>query len=148
MSACRRATSKSVDCFIPRSEPIVSLLEKIDYLLSPLFLIRPFDALNPQAAGERVNAYQVGPESERPNGISTKKGRHPKDAVNLQDMARDLTGVEPLPEIITQKSGERVHILSSRCLLWRKGRRVHISGPARCGEVYSGRLACGNFVGG
>jgi hypothetical protein len=41
-----------------------------------------------------------------------EKGRHPKDAVNLEDMARDLTGVEPLPEIITQKSGERVHILA------------------------------------
>jgi hypothetical protein len=45
----------------------------IDYLLSPLFLFRNFDALNPQVAGERVNAHQVGPESERPNGISTKK---------------------------------------------------------------------------
>jgi hypothetical protein len=40
-----------------------------------------------------------------------EKGRHSKDAVNLEDMARDLTGAEPLPEIITQKSGERVHIL-------------------------------------
>lgn len=33
--------------------------------------------------------------------------------MNLEDMARDLMGVEPLPRIITQKSGERVHILSS-----------------------------------
>jgi CheY-like chemotaxis protein len=62
-----------VDCFIPKSEPIVSLFENVDYLLSPLFLFRPFEALSPQAAGERVNAHQVGPESERPNGISTKK---------------------------------------------------------------------------
>jgi len=66
-----------VDCFIPKSEPIVSLLEKVDYLLSLRFLFRPFDALNPQAAGERVNARQGGPESERPNGISKKmKGAH------------------------------------------------------------------------
>jgi hypothetical protein len=62
-----------VDCFIPKSEPIVSLLEKVDYLLSLRFLFRPFDALNPQAAEEPVNAHQVGPESERPNGISVKK---------------------------------------------------------------------------
>ena len=62
-----------VDCFIPKSEPIVSLLEKVDYLLSLRFLFRPFDALSPQAAEEPVNAHQVGPESERPNGISVKK---------------------------------------------------------------------------
>jgi hypothetical protein len=80
---------------------------------------------------------------------SLQKGRHPKDAVNLEDMARDLTGVEPLPEIITQKSGERVHILALIAVSpLADGRRVHISGPARCGEGYSGCLACGNFVGG
>jgi CheY-like chemotaxis protein len=62
-----------VDCFIPKSEPIVSLLEQVDYLLSLRFLFRPFDALKPQAAGRRVNVHQAGPESERPNGISMKK---------------------------------------------------------------------------
>jgi CheY-like chemotaxis protein len=63
-----------VDCFIPKFEPIVSLLEKVDYLLSQRFLFRPFDALNLRAAGERVNAHQGGPDSERPNGISMQKG--------------------------------------------------------------------------
>ena len=62
-----------VDCFIPKSEAIISLLEKVDYLLSLRFLFRPFDAMNPQAAEERVAAYQVGPGPERPNGISLKK---------------------------------------------------------------------------
>ncbi len=64
---------EAVDCFIPKSEPIVSLLGKVDYLLSLRFLFRPFDALNLQAARERVNAHQAGPGSERPNGISLKK---------------------------------------------------------------------------
>ena len=62
-----------VDCFIPKSEPIVSLLEKVDYLLSLRFLFRPFGALNSQATGERANTHQAGPELERPNGISMKK---------------------------------------------------------------------------
>jgi len=48
-----------VDCFIPKSEPIVSLLEKVDYLVSLRFLFRPF------GAAERVSAHQAGPESER-----------------------------------------------------------------------------------
>jgi len=54
-----------VDCFIPKSKPIVSLLEKVDYLVSLRFLFRPFGALNAQAAAERVSAHEAGPESER-----------------------------------------------------------------------------------
>ena len=34
---------EAVDAFISRSEPITSLLEKVDYLLSLRFLFQPFD---------------------------------------------------------------------------------------------------------
>ena len=43
---------EAVDCFIPKSEPIVSLLEKVDHLLSLRFLFKPFDALKAQGAGD------------------------------------------------------------------------------------------------
>lgn len=36
---------EAVDCFVPKSEPISSLLEKVDYLLSLRFLFRRFGAL-------------------------------------------------------------------------------------------------------
>ena len=36
---------QTVDCFISKSEPIVSFLEKVDYLLSLRFLFQPFGAL-------------------------------------------------------------------------------------------------------
>ena len=39
---------QAVDCFMPKSEPIISFLEKVDYLLSIRFLFRPFDALKAQ----------------------------------------------------------------------------------------------------
>jgi len=38
----------AVDCFISKSEPIVSFLEKVDYLLSLRFLFQPLDALMAQ----------------------------------------------------------------------------------------------------
>ncbi len=63
---------EAVDCFIPKSEPIVSLLEKVDYLLSLRFLFRPFDALKTPDAGDHVDRHEGGPESDRPNGISMK----------------------------------------------------------------------------
>lgn len=62
----------AVDCFIPKSEPIVSLLEKVDYLLSLRFLFRPFDALEPRSAGDRADTHEAEPESDKPNGISLK----------------------------------------------------------------------------
>jgi CheY-like chemotaxis protein len=43
---------ETVDCFMPRSEPIISFLEKVEYLLSLRFLLRPFSA---QDAVDRVN---------------------------------------------------------------------------------------------
>jgi len=62
---------EAVDCFIPKSEPIVSLLEKVDYLLSLRFLFQPFDALKAQGAGDR-DKDEGGPEPDKPNGISLK----------------------------------------------------------------------------
>jgi CheY-like chemotaxis protein len=37
-----RRDLEAVDCFMPKSEPIISFLEKVDYLLSLRFLFRPF----------------------------------------------------------------------------------------------------------
>jgi CheY-like chemotaxis protein len=68
---------EAVDCFIPKSEPIVSLLEKVDYLLSLRFLFRPYDPLKTHDTGEDVDAHEGEPESDRPNGISEKNERHP-----------------------------------------------------------------------
>jgi len=50
---------EAVDCFIPKSEPIISLLEKVDYLLSLRFLFRPFDALKVLGAGDPVERMQL-----------------------------------------------------------------------------------------
>jgi CheY-like chemotaxis protein len=36
---------ETADCFISKSEPIVSFLEQVDYLLSLRFLFRPLDTL-------------------------------------------------------------------------------------------------------
>ena len=63
---------EAVDCFIPKSEPIVSLLEKVDYLLSLRFLFQPFDALKAQGAGDGDKDDEDGPEPDKPNGISLK----------------------------------------------------------------------------
>jgi CheY-like chemotaxis protein len=60
---------EAVDCFIPKSEPIVSRLEKVDYLLSLRFLFRPFDALKARGTGDRADTHETGPEPDRPNGI-------------------------------------------------------------------------------
>jgi hypothetical protein len=38
----------TVDCIMPKSQPIISFLEEIDYLLSIRFLFRPFGALKSQ----------------------------------------------------------------------------------------------------
>jgi CheY-like chemotaxis protein len=53
---------EAVDCFIPKSEPIVSLLEKVDYLLSLRFLFRPFDTLKANETGDHVDTHEGGPE--------------------------------------------------------------------------------------
>jgi CheY-like chemotaxis protein len=44
---------EAVDCFMPKSEPISSLLEKVDYLLSMRFLFRPFDGLKAELLRSR-----------------------------------------------------------------------------------------------
>lgn len=41
---------EAVDWFIPKSEPIGSLLEKVDYLVSLRFLFRPFSMSKAKAA--------------------------------------------------------------------------------------------------
>ena len=46
---------EAVDCFIPKSEPILSLLEKVDYLLSLRLLFRPFDASKTPDTRDRFN---------------------------------------------------------------------------------------------
>lgn len=63
---------EAVDCFIPKSEPIVSLLEKVDYLLSLRFLFRPFEAPKTHDAGDHVDTQEGGPKSNKPNAISLK----------------------------------------------------------------------------
>src|SRR5260370_12297847 len=68
---------EGVDCFIPKSEPIVSLLEKVDYLLSLRFLFQPFDASKAQDTRDHVDTHEGGPEADRPNGISKQNERHP-----------------------------------------------------------------------
>ena len=50
---------EAVDCFIPKSEPIVSLLEKVDYLLILRFLFRPFDALKAHDTRDHVDTHEV-----------------------------------------------------------------------------------------
>jgi hypothetical protein len=62
---------EAVDCFIPKSESVVSLLEKVDYLLSLRFLFKPFDALKAQGAGDG-DKDEDAPEPDKPNGISLK----------------------------------------------------------------------------
>ena len=56
---------EAVDCFIAKSEPIVSHLEKVDYLLSLRFLFLPLDALRTNATGDRADTHEAGPESEQ-----------------------------------------------------------------------------------
>jgi CheY-like chemotaxis protein len=68
---------EAVDCIIPKSEPIVSLLEKVDYLLSLRFLFQPFDASKAHDTGDQVDTHEGGPESDRPNGVAKKNERHP-----------------------------------------------------------------------
>lgn len=41
---------EAIDCFIPKSESINSLLEPVDYLVSLRFLFRPFSTWNAKAA--------------------------------------------------------------------------------------------------
>src|SRR5215467_12537869 len=65
---------EAVDYFMPKSEPISSLLEKVDYLLSMRLLFRPFDTLTAEHAGGRVDGHETGPDSHRLNGISLKSG--------------------------------------------------------------------------
>src|SRR5713101_5565734 len=53
MSRCHRVRSKQSNAFISKSEPITSLLEKVDYLLSLRFLFQPLvgswaDEVGPQ----------------------------------------------------------------------------------------------------
>jgi CheY-like chemotaxis protein len=43
---------EAVDCFMLKSDPIISFLEKVDYLLSLRFLFRPFSVLKVQGVSE------------------------------------------------------------------------------------------------
>jgi CheY-like chemotaxis protein len=63
---------EAVDCFIPKSESITSLLEKVDYLLGLRFLFRPFDALKARSTGNGADTDEAGPGSDGPDGISMK----------------------------------------------------------------------------
>ena len=65
---------EAIDCFIPKSEPISSLLKKVDYLLSMPVLFRPFDSVKVEHAGGRVDGHETGPDLNRLNGISMKDG--------------------------------------------------------------------------
>jgi len=68
-----RRDLEAVDCFISKSEPIVSLLEKVDYLLSLRLLFRPFDASKTHHTRDHVDARAAGHASDKPNGISLKR---------------------------------------------------------------------------
>jgi CheY-like chemotaxis protein len=54
---------EAVDCFMPKSQPISSLLEKVDYLLSLRFPFRPFGVLKAEHVGGDVDTDEGGPES-------------------------------------------------------------------------------------
>ena len=56
---------EAVDCFIPKSEPIVSLLEKVDYLLSLRFLFRPLDASKAHDTGDHGDTNEDEPTSDK-----------------------------------------------------------------------------------
>jgi hypothetical protein len=79
---------EAVDCFIPKSEPIVSLLEKVDYLLSLRFLFQPFDASKAHDTGGHVDTHD-GPESDRPNGIAKENETAPIRGSEFGKHARD-----------------------------------------------------------
>jgi CheY-like chemotaxis protein len=49
---------EAVGCFMPKTEPIISFLEKVDYLLSLRFLFCPFAALKAQNAGTQMMSDQ------------------------------------------------------------------------------------------
>lgn len=61
---------ETIDAFISRAEPITSLLEKVDYLLSLRFLFQPFDG----SWGDEVRAQHehAGCPAER-NGHPSEK---------------------------------------------------------------------------
>jgi CheY-like chemotaxis protein len=63
---------EAVDGFIPKSEPIVSLLEKVDYLLSLRFLFLPLDALKTHDTRDGADTHEAEPEPHKLNGISLK----------------------------------------------------------------------------
>jgi CheY-like chemotaxis protein len=52
---------EAVDCFMPKSQPICSLLEKVDYLLRLRFLFRSLGALKAEHVGGRVDTHEAGP---------------------------------------------------------------------------------------
>ena len=61
---------EAVDCFMPKSGPIRSLLEKVDCLVNLRFLFLPFGPLKAEYARNR--AHESEPESQRTSGISMK----------------------------------------------------------------------------
>ncbi|HXO31249.1 MAG TPA: response regulator [Candidatus Acidoferrales bacterium] len=63
---------EAVDCFIPKSEPVVSLLEKVDYLLSLRFLFLPLDALKTRDTRGGADAHEAEAASDKPNGVFLK----------------------------------------------------------------------------
>jgi hypothetical protein len=71
---CRDQLRTTVNRFMPKSEPISSLLEKIEYLLSLRFLFRPFAAKKAEHTRECADTHEAGSESHRSNGISLKNG--------------------------------------------------------------------------
>ena len=48
-----RSALEAVDCFMPKSEPITSFLERVDYLLSLRLLFQPLDVLLAHNSGGR-----------------------------------------------------------------------------------------------
>jgi CheY-like chemotaxis protein len=63
---------QAVDCFISKSEPIVTFLEKVDYLLSLRLLFQPLEELIARNAGNRRDTTDAKRFSARSNGISMK----------------------------------------------------------------------------
>src|SRR5215469_7784296 len=72
---------ETVDCFMPKSEPISSLLEKVDYLLSLRFLFRSFGVMKTEHPGGHLDTNELGQSYADELQLSEKRG-HPKDAVN------------------------------------------------------------------
>ena len=56
---------EAVDCFMPKSEPLISFLEKVDYFAEPAFSVLPFRRLEGSECRACISTNDVRPKLER-----------------------------------------------------------------------------------